>query len=354
MQGLALARGLRVVPVSTLDALGRLTLRTRTDGARASSRRGSMRSAAKSSPRCTTAASSAPLAAPVVSARPQATLEAWRRSARARAAVVFVGDGAVRYADLIARTLGATRDVLEPAPRAGRAMPRASPRSTGARGRAARRRPDLRQAAGRGARARPAPAADARRRDTRHGHQAARAPTCAIERLVERRPTSTRSSTLEARSFTNPWTREMLSGELAQSDVAQRLRAAPAGSAARRVLFLLDVCSTSCTSTRWSSTCRTAARGSAIALMRWVIAEAVAARRPPRHARGAASRTSRRAGSTKAWDFRSWRAGTRYYTQPEEDALILWREHLAKSAVLYGFEGVAGLVLPCRLCTHSL
>lgn len=115
IQGLAFSRGLTVVPVSALDAIGRQTLRTVTDGADSAlvaawidAQRGEVFAALydRSVDR--------PLAAPS-SLHPAATLEAWKGTLASRQ-VVFAGDGAVRYRDLIGRTLGARAMVQEPAP----------------------------------------------------------------------------------------------------------------------------------------------------------------------------------------------------------------------------------------------
>jgi tRNA threonylcarbamoyladenosine biosynthesis protein TsaB len=112
MQGLAFSRGLTVVPVSALDAIARLTLRTAGDGVLVAvwidAQRGEVFATVYdgSVGRPLVAASSAP---------PAATLEAWVAALGTRP-VVFAGDGAVRYKDVIARILGSRATVREPAP----------------------------------------------------------------------------------------------------------------------------------------------------------------------------------------------------------------------------------------------
>jgi ribosomal-protein-alanine N-acetyltransferase len=137
---------------------------------------------------------------------------------------------------------------------------------------------------------------------------------------------------LEARCFTNPWTREMLSSELAQSDVAQvfvlRLpdRRIAAFCSCWLVLDELHV-NTLVVDIPYRR------QGLGITLMRWVIAEAVRrgvtrATLEVRESNGAARRLYENLG------FQVVARRRQYYSQPEEDALILWHEHLAKSAVL--------------------
>ena len=137
---------------------------------------------------------------------------------------------------------------------------------------------------------------------------------------------------LEARCFTNPWTREMLSSELAQSDVAQvfvlRLpdRRIAAFCSCWILLDELHV-NTLVVDLPYRR------QGLGIMLMRWVIAEAVRrgvtrATLEVRESNDAARRLYEILG------FQVVARRPRYYSQPEEDALILWHEQLAKSAVL--------------------
>ena len=116
IQGLAFSRALSVVPVSALEAIGRHTLRSTGPGTLVApwidAQRGEVFAILYDGDveRPLVAASSAP---------PQATLESFFASARdvlGSRAIVFAGDGAVRYKDAIARTLGSRAAVLEPAP----------------------------------------------------------------------------------------------------------------------------------------------------------------------------------------------------------------------------------------------
>ena len=112
VQGLAMASGRLVVPVSTLEALARAgASEGRPVGAWMDAQRGEV-----------FAALYAPdgggvLVAPV-SARPAAVLDAWSSALEGREAVL-VGDGAVRYAGAIQASLGAGASVVAPPPLAG-------------------------------------------------------------------------------------------------------------------------------------------------------------------------------------------------------------------------------------------
>ncbi|MGH9370393.1 MAG: tRNA (adenosine(37)-N6)-threonylcarbamoyltransferase complex dimerization subunit type 1 TsaB [Vicinamibacterales bacterium] len=112
MQGLACSRGLKVVPVSTLEALARDAARQRQDDALVApwidAQRGEVFATLY------TAHAQAVLQPPS-SARPAETLCAWRESLGAHA-VLFTGDGAVRYREAIATSLGAHGQILEPVP----------------------------------------------------------------------------------------------------------------------------------------------------------------------------------------------------------------------------------------------
>lgn len=133
-----------------------------------------------------------------------------------------------------------------------------------------------------------------------------------------------RVAALEAASFTNPWTREMLARELSQSDVAQvyvlRLPDRPvAAFCACWILFDELHINTIAVDARLRR------QGLATALMQYVLAEAAraGARRATLEVRAsndAARRLYERLGFTVAGRRRG------YYTNPDEDALILWRE----------------------------
>jgi len=112
MQGVAFSRGLTVVAVSALEAIGRPTLRTAGDGALVAvwidAQRGEVFATVYDG------SVGRPLAAPS-SATPAATLESWRGALASRP-VEFAGDGAVRYKDVIVQALGERATVREPAP----------------------------------------------------------------------------------------------------------------------------------------------------------------------------------------------------------------------------------------------
>lgn len=106
-QGLAMARGLRVVPVSTLEALAHASAGDAPIGAWVDAQRGEV-FATLYEPDARTVRVAA------VSARPERVLEAWRPATGERQ-VVFIGDGAVRYRESIAGALG-SRARVEAAP----------------------------------------------------------------------------------------------------------------------------------------------------------------------------------------------------------------------------------------------
>ena len=132
---------------------------------------------------------------------------------------------------------------------------------------------------------------------------------------------------LEAASFTNPWTREMLARELAQSDVA-RVYVLRTGT--RRVAAFC-----SCWLVAGELHINTLAveighrrRGLATRLLEHVFAEAArsgatAATLEVRRSNGAALALYQRLG------FAVEAVRTGYYSQPDEDALVLWRRDLS-------------------------
>lgn len=112
MQGLAIALGRRIVPISTLEALSRAVP---PDGARIATwmdaQRGQVFAALYG-------ADGAVLEAPMVGT-PAETLEAWGLGGSSAADVTFVGDGALRYAGVIQERLGSLAAVVGPPPLAG-------------------------------------------------------------------------------------------------------------------------------------------------------------------------------------------------------------------------------------------
>ena len=131
---------------------------------------------------------------------------------------------------------------------------------------------------------------------------------------------------LEARCFTNPWTREMLARELAQSDVAYvfvlRLPNHPVAAFCSCWIIADELhVNTIAVDVEHRR------RGLASQLMRYVMAEA--------HRRGARRATLEvRASNEPArrlyegLGFAVAARRRKYYSEPEEDALILWKEGL--------------------------
>ena len=104
--------------------------------------------------------------------------------------------------------------------------------------------------------------------------------------------------------------------------------------------------STSCTSTTWRS-CRTgAARASARALLTYVLDEGARLGADARDARSAAVERCRRDCLYERFGFTV--AGVRrgYYTQPVEDALVLWREDLSVRPLILNRPGALCYVSP--------
>jgi tRNA threonylcarbamoyladenosine biosynthesis protein TsaB len=109
VQGLATGRGLRVVAVSTLDALARAGRnQARPIGAWMDAQRGEVFATLYE-------AGGMAVIVPAMSATPGRVLECWRPALQDREAV-FIGDGAVRYAGAIEEALGARATVVPPPP----------------------------------------------------------------------------------------------------------------------------------------------------------------------------------------------------------------------------------------------
>jgi len=109
MQGLAMARDLRIVPVSVLDALavaaadGRAPIASWMDAQRSEVFAALYGPDAAAAVRSPTALS------------PERTLDAWSAEL-ASSAVRFIGDGAVRYASVLRERLGAEVEIVAPPP----------------------------------------------------------------------------------------------------------------------------------------------------------------------------------------------------------------------------------------------
>jgi tRNA threonylcarbamoyladenosine biosynthesis protein TsaB len=112
VQGLAAARNLRIVPVSTLEALAHEARRTATGdspiGAWVDAQRGEVFAALYEADGITAGLSP-------TSATPERTLDAWRDTL-GTTPVVFSGDGAVRYRDVILAAFPDQAQVVVPAP----------------------------------------------------------------------------------------------------------------------------------------------------------------------------------------------------------------------------------------------
>ena len=130
-------------------------------------------------------------------------------------------------------------------------------------------------------------------------------------------------------SFTRPWTRAMYESEFLNRDTSRMFvlrtpavpwpATAPPGSSSTRSTSTTSPCGRSC-----------AGRGSDRRCSTHVLEEGrAAAPRAPRSKCGA--RTTMRGGCTERFGFRV--AGVRrdYYTDPTEDALVLWREEAIRT-----------------------
>ena len=112
MQGLAMATGIRIVAVSTLEALARGgTNASRLIGAWMDAQRGEVYATLY-------APDGRDVRIPPLAAKPRAILDAWADTIGSHEAV-FVGDGAVRYRDAIVSALGARATVVPPPALAG-------------------------------------------------------------------------------------------------------------------------------------------------------------------------------------------------------------------------------------------
>ena len=155
-------------------------------------------------------------------------------------------------------------------------------------------------------------------------------PEATIERLSHEEDLDAVAA-LEAASFATPWTRDMLGRELNQSNVSRIYVLRTPG---QRVTAFC-ACWLVVDELHINTVAVDAARrreGLALRLMRHVLADAAAsgatrAFLEVRRSNEAALGLYRRLGFT----IQSVRP--RYYSQPEEDGLILWREGLASDAV---------------------
>lgn len=146
-----------------------------------------------------------------------------------------------------------------------------------------------------------------------------------IERLTDERDLDAIVA-LEAQSFTNPWSRETLEWELRNSDVTfvYVLRSDDGQIVAFCVCWIvfeelhINTLAVSPGERR---------RGHATRLLRHVMAEA-ASRNATRATLEVRASNTAALGLYERLGFRVAATRPRYYSQPEEDALILWREGL--------------------------
>jgi [ribosomal protein S18]-alanine N-acetyltransferase len=133
-------------------------------------------------------------------------------------------------------------------------------------------------------------------------------------------------ATLEAACFTNPWTREMLEREIRQSDVARvYVLRDESGAAAAFCMCWLIVDELHINTIAVDPARRRA--GLATTLMRYVMDEAVSA---GAHRCTLEVRASNDAARRlyEALGFMEKGIRRLYYSQPDEDAIILWRDGL--------------------------
>ena len=294
MQGLAVATGLRIVPVSALDALARAGRdSTGRVAAWMDAQRGQVFAALYG-------ADGQPLRTPSALS-PVETLEAWGAEVRSPQPVRFIGGGAVRYAELIRAELGVTAAIADSPPLAGIIGLMAAEHPSQAVSPHAVipiyiRRPDA---------------------------ELARKRNLVIERLTSEADLDAVAS-MEAACFTNPWTREMLAGELARNPFARvyvlRLPGSPVAAFCACWLVVDELhINTIAVGPDYRR------QGLATALMRHILGEVARegirrATLEVRQSNEAARQLYEHLGFTVA----AVRPG--YYTQPVEDALIMWRE----------------------------
>lgn len=306
IQGLAMAGGRDVVPVSTLEALARAGgAESRRIAAWMDAQRGEVCGALYGS------GGREVLIGPAARA-PAALLTAWQ-ALESLAGTVFIGDGATRYREAIVAALGVGAIVQTPPPLAGiigqlaaeaprravvpHALVPMYVRQSDA---------ELARARGKGNRDQP-------------GHA-----SLEIERLNEEDDLDAVAA-LEAESFTNPWTREMLARELRQSDVARVYVLRTPG---RRVTAFCS-CWVMFEELHINTIAVDVSRrreGLATVLLRHVFADsgARAATLEVRRSNVAALRLYERMG------FAVEAVRPKYYSAPEEDALVLWRRDLGQ------------------------
>ena len=153
--------------------------------------------------------------APATALPADATLDAWRETLAPFARVRFVGDGAVRYRDIIRGRLGAQAAIDGTSPMLAAACGRIAAARTGSRRPPARSRAALH----------PPSRRRARSRSPGRSRRAIVPGLMRVERLLDGTAAADDDIDaivgLEAESFTNPWSRETLMWELQNSDVTR-------------------------------------------------------------------------------------------------------------------------------------
>jgi tRNA threonylcarbamoyl adenosine modification protein YeaZ/ribosomal-protein-alanine acetyltransferase len=324
VQGLAVARGLKVVPVPTLEALALAA--TAHAGAEdhvvaawMDGQRGEVFGAWYEAGGGQTVTE---IQRPVAG-KPGTILGAW--ALPVDRPVLFIGDGAIKYRDLLVETFGPRARIVSPPPLAATIARLAFEQPH----RAVFpheivpvyvRRSDAELARERQATVEARDHVPSERSSTPfEGHSRT------IERVTSPEDLDA-VATLEAACFTNPWTREMLEREVRESDVARVYVLRDPGGP------VLAFCS--CWVIQDELHINTIAvdpirrrGGLATSLMRQVMAEAVrsGATRATLEVR-ASNEPARRLYAALGFSERGVRP--RYYSQPDEDAIILWRESL--------------------------
>jgi tRNA threonylcarbamoyladenosine biosynthesis protein TsaB len=308
IQGLAVARQLPVVPVPTLEAIARAVAsagRQSLVAAWMDGQRGEVFAALYES-------GGVREVHPAMAAKPEKVLDAWRLPAHSP--ILFAGDGAIRYRAIVEARLRSDATIVEPPPLA----PTIAQIACAEPDRAVPpheivpvyvRRPDAELARA--------------QRQREVDDRAARTNNLRLERATSARDLDDVAA-LEAACFTNPWTREMLEQEIQQSGVARVYVARDETGA----LAAFCTCWLIVDELHINTIAVDPARrrtGAATRLMRQVMEEAARegatrATLEVRASNDAARRLYAHLGFVESG------VRSRYYSQPVEDAIILWRD----------------------------
>ena len=319
VQGLAVARRLDVVPVPTLEALARAApfdVRRPLVAAWMDGQRGEVFAALYLQRELPPAVGSDEVQPerqirPALAAKPGTVLDAW--ALPPGSPICFIGDGAIRYRPIIEARLGSHATIVEPPPLAptiariafqepDRAVPPHEIVPVYVR------RPDAEVARA--------------RRLREHDERAPDRGRLRIDRVTSSRDLDDVAA-LEAACFTNPWTREMLEREIRESGVARVYAVREQGA-----LVAFCTCWLITDELHINTIAVDPARrrdGVASTLIRHVIEDAVreGAVRATLEVR-ASNEAARRLYARLGFGESAVRA--RYYSQPVEDAIVLWRD----------------------------